>query len=91
MLAALPGELVELVQEDHPHLRQLGLAPASPEEAGQEGLHVVPHVARPGEGGGAGAHRGQAQVVRQGAHQVGLPASRGAHQEEVGLGAQEGS
>ena len=84
----LAADLVDLVDVDDALLGLLNIAVGLLNEAQEDVLHVLAHVAGLGQGGRI--HDGERHVEEAGeaAREVSLARARGAQQQDVGLGAQ---
>ena len=84
----LAADLVDLVDVDDALLGLLNIAVGLLNEAQEDVLHVLAHVAGLGQGGRI--HDGERHVKEAGqaAREVSLTGARGAQQQDVGLGAQ---
>ena len=81
----LAGDLVDLVDVDDAALGPLDVVVRRLQEAQDDVLDVLAHVARLGEGGGIGDGEGHPEELGQGLGQEGLARAGGADQEDVGL------
>ena len=85
VLAALAGNLVDLVNVDDAALSLSNIAVSGIDEAQQNVLHVVTHVARLGEGGCVDQGEGHIQLLRQGCRQVSFTAASRAEHQNIRL------
>ena len=77
---ALPGNFIHLVDIDNPPLRQLDVVVGGLDQAQEDILHVITHIARLGKGRGVGDGKGHPQHPGQG-----FSAAGGPHQKNVAL------
>ena len=84
----LAADLVDLVDVDNALLGLLDVAVGLLDEAQENVLHVLTHVTSLGQGGRVHDCEGHVEKAGEAARQVGLTRTRGAQQEDVGLGAQ---
>ena len=81
----LSGDFIHLVDVNNPPLRLLDVIVCSLHQAQQDVLHVIPHIAGFGQGGGVRDGKGNLQNLGQGLGQQRLSAAGGAQQEDVAL------
>lgn len=80
---ALAGDLVDLVDVDDAPLGLFDIQIRLLEQAQQDVLDVLAHVARFGQGGGIGHGEGHIEHLRQGLGQEGFAAAGGPDQQDV--------
>jgi len=85
VVAALAGRLVNLVNVDNPLGRPGQVAFGGLDEVEEDVLHILADVARLRQGRGVGDGEGDIQDSGQGLGQEGLPAARGADEQDVAL------
>ena len=81
----LPSDFIHLVDVNDPPFCLLNVIVGSLNQAEENVLHVVTHVAGLGQGGGVGDGKGDLQDLSQGLGQQGLTAAGGAQEEDVAL------
>jgi hypothetical protein len=81
----LARDLVNLINIDNPHLRALDIVVGILEQAQNDVLHVLPHVAGFGQGRGVGDGERHVQDFGQGAGEQRLARTGGADQQNVGF------
>ena len=81
----LTCDLVDLIDIDDSTLGQLDIEISGLNQAQEDVLHVLAHVACLGEGGGVGDGEGNLQGLGQGLCQIGLTNTRGTQQKNVGF------
>ena len=85
---SLAADLVDLVDVDDALLGLLDIAVGLLDEAQEDVLHILAHVAGLGQGGRIHDRERHIEEASQASRQVSLTRARGAEQEDVGLGAQ---
>ena len=85
---SLAADLVDLVDVDDALFGLRDVAVGLLDEAQEDVLHVLTHVAGLGQRGRVHDGEGHVEEAGEAARQVGLARTRGAQQQDVGLGAQ---
>jgi hypothetical protein len=82
---ALTADLVDLIDEDDAAFRLADIVVGSLEQAAQDALHVLSHVAGLGEHGGVGDGEGHVEHAGDGLGQQGLATAGLTDQDDVAL------
>ena len=82
---ALPGDLVDLVHVDDPVLGQIHVIVRSLQQAQQDILHILAHIARFRQRGGVRNRKGHIYDLRQRLRQISLSGAGGTDHNDIAL------